>query len=61
MYGIHGKILNGLKFIKKIESSIFKLMTKIKYTFYELHVEFHKFQYWDHFCSYFMLMTGQTL
>ena len=28
-------------------------MTKIKQTFYQLHVEFHKVQYWDHFYSYF--------
>ena len=26
-------------------------MRKIKQTFYQLHVEFHKVQYWDQFCS----------
>ena len=35
-------------------------MTKIKQTFYHLHVEFHKAKYLDHFCSYFMLMTCRT-
>ena len=54
------KILNGLKVIQEIESSIFKLMTKIKQTFYQLHVEFHKVQYWDHFYTYFMLITCET-
>ena len=32
-------------------------MTKRKQTFYQLHVEFYKAQYWDHFCSYYMLTT----
>ena len=54
------KILNGLKVIKEIESSMFKLMTKRKQTFYQLHMEFHKVQYWDHFCCYFMLMNCPT-
>ena len=27
-------------------------MTKIKQTSYQLHVKFHKVQYWNHFCSY---------
>ena len=31
------KILNGLRVIYEIDSSIFKLMTKIKQTFYQLH------------------------
>ena len=47
------KILNGLKVISEIESSMFKLMTKTKQTFYQLHMEFRKFQYWDHFFSFF--------
>ena len=46
------KISNDLEVIE-IGSSIFKLMTKIKQAIYQLHVEFHKVQYWDHFCSYF--------
>ena len=51
------KILNGLKVIQEIESSKFKLMTKTKQTFYQSHVEFHKIQYWDHFCLCFTLIT----
>ena len=51
------KMLNGLKFIYKIESTIFKLMTKMKQTFYQLRVDFHKVQYCDYFFFYFMLMT----
>ena len=38
IYGIREKkILNGLKVIQEIVSSIFELMTKIKQTFYQLH------------------------
>ena len=53
IYDIHEKTLNSLKLFKK-------LMRKIKQTFYQLHVEFHKVQYWDHFCSYFMLTNCRT-
>ena len=52
------KILNGLKVIYEIGSNIFKLMTTIKQTFYQLHVGFCKIWYWHHFCSDFMFMTS---
>ena len=60
IYGITEKALNVLKVILRIESSIFKLTRKIKQNFYQLHVAFHKIQYWDHFCFDFILMTCQT-
>ena len=36
-------------------------MAKTKPNFYQLYVEFHKVQYWDHFCSYFMLNFRNAL
>ena len=41
-------------------SAIIKFITRIKKTFYQLHVELLRVQYWDQFCLYFMLKTCQT-
>ena len=36
-------------------------MAKTKQNFYQLYVEFRKVQYWDQFCSYFMLNFPNAL